>query len=353
MCGSECTRATGSLTAISPVRTPHAASTDAALDNGLEAIRLNPDAGIARSIVVDVYMALNRYEDARHAIKAAHARHVFEDWFHVESFMLAFADGDEAGMARERLAVSGKPDEGFLVSLDAEAAAFGGGVKRARVLRARAARLSGPGGRLHFAARAALFDAAFGLEVRTQDVTRSTMPVTRYTLAAAAVLSHDVERAVMLLGGDETPPEWLELVTATRALAAAQAGQVSATAALVADTSVGIGPAQGFTPVYLRGLAHLRRGDAASAAAAFQRILDHRGAAITSPLYPLAHVQRARADVMAGDLVQARRHYQMFLALWADADVDIPILQEAKAEYTRLDAADRANARGVGQNRRQ
>ncbi len=72
------------------------------------------------------------------------------------------------------------------------------------------------------------------------------------------------------------------------------------------------------------------------AATEFQKILDHRGVDPVSPLYPLAHLGLGRAYALAGDTTKSRRSYQDFFALWKDADPDIPILQEARAEYANL-----------------
>jgi hypothetical protein len=72
------------------------------------------------------------------------------------------------------------------------------------------------------------------------------------------------------------------------------------------------------------------------AAAEFQKILDHRGVDPLSPLYALAHLGSARAYALAGETSKSRTAYQDFLALWKDADPDIPILKEAKAEYAKL-----------------
>jgi Flp pilus assembly protein TadD len=76
--------------------------------------------------------------------------------------------------------------------------------------------------------------------------------------------------------------------------------------------------------------------DGAKAAAEFQRILDHRGAAGFAPEYPLARLNLARAYVLQGDNAKARTAYQDFLAAWKDADPDVPILKTAKAEYEKL-----------------
>jgi eukaryotic-like serine/threonine-protein kinase len=92
----------------------------------------------------------------------------------------------------------------------------------------------------------------------------------------------------------------------------------------------------GLTPVYERGMAYLRWGKGAEAAAEFQKILAHRTLAPLSLAHPLSQLGLARARVLAGDTAGARSTYQDFLALWKDADPDIPILQQAKAEYAKL-----------------
>jgi predicted Zn-dependent protease len=87
--------------------------------------------------------------------------------------------------------------------------------------------------------------------------------------------------------------------------------------------------------VYLRALAYLRAHKGPEATAEFQKILNHKGAN-WGPYYPLSYVGLARAAGLAGDSARARKAYQDFLALWKDADPDIPILKEAKQEYARL-----------------
>lgn len=88
--------------------------------------------------------------------------------------------------------------------------------------------------------------------------------------------------------------------------------------------------------VFLRGRTYLRAGKGREAAAEFEKILHHRGIDPLGLLYPLSHLELARAYQLAGDTAQARRYYQDFLALWKDADPDVPLLQQAKAEYARL-----------------
>jgi len=89
-------------------------------------------------------------------------------------------------------------------------------------------------------------------------------------------------------------------------------------------------------PVYARGQAHLKANQGREAAAEFQKLLDHRQIAFTSASCSIAHLQLGRARVLVGDNAGARTAYQDFFALWKDADADVPILKEAKAEYAKL-----------------
>jgi tetratricopeptide (TPR) repeat protein len=88
-----------------------------------------------------------------------------------------------------------------------------------------------------------------------------------------------------------------------------------------------------FWPQYLRGQAYLKLKRGADAAAEFQKILDHRGYAPLSPLYPLAHLGLARAATLIGEAAKSRKAYEDFFAAWKEADADLPILIEAKKEF--------------------
>ena len=111
---------------------------------------------------------------------------------------------------------------------------------------------------------------------------------------------------------------------------------------LKAATPVELGLASGTTystylyPIYVRGLALLADRQGALAVTEFQKILEHRGIAINEPISALVHFQRGRAYAIQGDTAKARSAYQDFFTLWKDADPDIPILKQAKAEYAKL-----------------
>ncbi len=89
-------------------------------------------------------------------------------------------------------------------------------------------------------------------------------------------------------------------------------------------------------PVYVRGLAFLSAKQGAQAAAEFQKILSHRGIVQTEPIGSLAQLGLARAIAMQGDATQAKNAYRDFLELWKDADPNLPILKQAKAESAKL-----------------
>jgi eukaryotic-like serine/threonine-protein kinase len=97
-----------------------------------------------------------------------------------------------------------------------------------------------------------------------------------------------------------------------------------------------LGSSWGFLPIYIRGLVYLGGHQATEAADEFQRIVANRGVAPLAPEWALAHVQLGRAYAMSGNVAGAKAAYQDFLTLWKDADPDIPILKQAKAEYAKL-----------------
>jgi hypothetical protein len=95
-------------------------------------------------------------------------------------------------------------------------------------------------------------------------------------------------------------------------------------------------PISGLYPVYIRGLVFLTAHNGAAAAGEFQKILDHRGIVLNLPLGALAHLQLGRAYALSGDTTKARSAYQDFFNVWKDADPDIPVLKQARAEYAKL-----------------
>jgi tetratricopeptide (TPR) repeat protein len=98
-----------------------------------------------------------------------------------------------------------------------------------------------------------------------------------------------------------------------------------------------LGQTAEYSPIYYRGLGYLRAKDGEAAAIEFQKIIDHRGVSPTSELYPLALMGMARAAATTGDEARSRGYYEQLLSQWKEANPDIPVLQEAKTEYSRLE----------------
>jgi eukaryotic-like serine/threonine-protein kinase len=92
----------------------------------------------------------------------------------------------------------------------------------------------------------------------------------------------------------------------------------------------------GLHSAYVRGEAFIAERRYMEAAAEFQKILDHRGIVRADPIGALAHFKLGRVYALSGDTMKAKAAYQDFLTLWKDADPDIPVLKQARAEYAKL-----------------
>jgi tetratricopeptide (TPR) repeat protein len=318
-----------------------------AVEDAAEAVRLSagkhsqPYGSLAR-----IYLCLGKSTEARRTLDEALARHLEAPIIYLGLFRAGFFEHDDRAMTTVRQWAAGRPEEPMFAELDSEAAAFDGQMRRSRELRLRAEHLSSPRFReqtLTIRARGALYEAAHGDLTRARALIKSTLAdsppaSTLPFLMSASLLAGDHETLDSLLrqrarsAGSGARAEWEELV---RVLRDVKAGDRGAILRVPAVSPAEVLRNQLFR-AYMRGLIYLQAGDAAKAAAEFQRILDHRGASTPSPLYPLAYVQQARAYALSGDQTKARKAYQDFLALWKEADPDIPILREAKAEYARL-----------------
>jgi eukaryotic-like serine/threonine-protein kinase len=126
------------------------------------------------------------------------------------------------------------------------------------------------------------------------------------------------------------------LVLSSQPAKAVESLQVAVPNELGVPTSWFNGSFGALYPIYVRGLAYLNARQGSEAAAEFQKILDHRAIVVSDPIGALAHLQFGRAMALSGEKTKAKTAYQEFLTLWKDADSDIPILRQAKAEYAKL-----------------
>jgi eukaryotic-like serine/threonine-protein kinase len=318
---------------------------DEAIANCLEARQLNPDHLFPYTNLVDSYVSLGRLAEAKQIAQQAFARKLDDPDLRVNLIEIAYALGDHETMEAERKRAVGQPYENQVAVFDADRLAAAGRLAESHAARARAEALAAAAnvGVERIRARGALFDAAIGDESRARATLAALVGRSQAVVAidagVASVLLRDRVRADWFL---RAVPEFLpvgakRLVEMARVTLDIDAGDRAAVQRIppgVGGELVSSGPA--LRGIYLRGVAYLHGGAAKMAIDELQRIIDHPGSAPQSPLHPLAHLQQARAYALAGDAAKARKGYQDFLALWKDADADVPILKAARAEYERM-----------------
>jgi len=321
-----------------------------------ESQRLAPGA-IGYSNLADTYLALNRLDDAEKTIEEAQKQNLAGDVLHLGIYQLSFLKSDAAEMKRQVAWAAGKPGtEDILLSSQSDTEAYYGHLTRARDFSRRAVdaavRNSSKESAAIWQVNAALREAEFGnLATAKQDVaTALTLTPGRdveMLAALALVRSGEIVRAKTIVGELEKsyPSQtvlkvyWLPTIKAAIELNANNAAQSLVYLEAAAPYELGEPPQfqlGTLYPAYVRGQAYLLAHNGTAAAAEFQKFLDHRGIVINFPLGALAHLGLARAYVLSGDTAKAKTAYQDFFTLWKDADPDIPILKEARAEYAKL-----------------
>jgi len=331
---------------------------EAALKENQERLRLSPHNSFSYRAVASTYLCLNRVEEAEATVKDAHIKGLDSRLASV-LYGIAFYRDDTSEMARQAASAVGKAaDEEWLLALEADTAAYFGHLGKARKLSRQAADSAGRAGEKERAATynavSALREALFGNadkagEQATLVKGRASGRDIDYGLALALAYAGDAGQAQDLaddLGKrfpEDTVVQFNYLPTLRAKLALLHSNAQEALVLVVAASPYELGLAAfdyynwpSLYPVYVRGEAYLAAHQGKEAAAEFQKILDHRGIVLNEPIGALAHLQLGRAYVLQGDTAKARAAYRDFLALWRDADADIAILEQAKAEYTKL-----------------
>jgi serine/threonine protein kinase/tetratricopeptide (TPR) repeat protein len=325
-----------------------------AVANASEAIRLDPKDRYAYQNLASGYLFLGRYDEAKAVADQAIAQKV-EPWtIHIILYNLAFVRGDEAAMRQEMERAQGKPQEPTLLLLEGQGECGQGQVKKARASYARAVAVAKIQDRKEVAAGVmgdeATCNAELGFLKEAGQVMRAAFALSddkdvRSVAAYVFAREGDGTQSQKLVSDltKEWPSDtlliqvWLPLAQAATDIQRNQPAQAIARIESATPYEWG-GPPLGATywPFYIRGEAFLKARDGVKAAAEYQKILDHRGLAPHSPLYPLARLGVGRAYALQGDTPKARAAYQDFFALWKDADPDVPVLKQAKVEYEKL-----------------
>ena len=321
---------------------------DKALANASEAMRLDAKDRFAYQNVAGAYEKLDRYDEAKAIAEQAIAQNVGSEGIHSVLYDIAFIRGDAAGMQREIAWAAGNQEEGYGLFLAAQAEYALGKMQRAHETVTRAANLLERQGLKEAAANARageiVLEAALGnIQEAHQKATEAlTSPVdrdTRVTLASALALCGDTNRAQKLideLAKDSPLDTLLNNLSIPVVRAIIEIQQNNPTRAITLLEAASPYDLTDYGPMYVRGEAFRRAHEGAKAAAEYQKILDHRGIEPLSPVYALARLGLGRAYALQGQTTKARTAYQDFLALWKDADPDIPILKQAKEEYEKL-----------------
>ena len=319
-----------------------------ALTNASEAMRLDAKDRFAYQDVAGAYEKLDRYDEAKAIAEQAIAQNVGSEGIHSVLYDIAFIRGDAAGMQREIAWAAGNQEEGYGLFLAAQAEYALGKMQRAHETVTRAANLLERQGLKEAAANARageiVLEAALGnIQEAHQKATEAlTSPVdrdTKMTLATALALCGDTNRAQKLIDelAKDSPLDTLLnnlSIPIVRAIIEIQHNNPTRAITLLEPASPY--DLTDYGPMYVRGEAFRRAQEGAKAAAEYQKILDHRGIEPLSPVYALARLGLGRAYALQGETTKARTAYQDFLALWKDADPDIPILKQAKEEYEKL-----------------
>jgi serine/threonine protein kinase/tetratricopeptide (TPR) repeat protein len=340
-----------------------------AVELARQAIPLNPNDGRLYQNLAQPLLALNRFEEARETTLVALARKPPSEANNQKLYALAFIAHDSKTMAEQLAWMENQPQlGGWGLSIEADTEAYAGHLRKARELTRRAVDASLRADSKEDAAmwwfNAALREAWFGNATEAHEAAGEALKLqptnqsVKLETALALAMVGDTARAESLeqdLGkhfplDSQVQSLWLPTIDARLAL-------VRKKPAAAIDRLQAAGPMElGYVPfetnisclyaVEVRGEAYLAMGNGPAAAAEFQKILDHAGIVQNCSTGALAHLWRGRANALEARSnpgpsanaahTRALADYRDFLTLWKDADPDIPVLQQAKAEYVKL-----------------
>jgi eukaryotic-like serine/threonine-protein kinase len=330
---------------------------DAAFESATAAFRLNPS-GLNYTNLIGTYIALNRLDEAAALAADAQAKKLDSGYLRIALYQIAFLRNDQKGMAEHVAWARGKAGvEDTLLMADSDTLAYFGRYKQAEALTQQAAELAVRADEKETAAiywgqasaRAGLFGEA--ADARSNGARALGLANARdaiFLSALGAAFAGDAAKA-------ESLADTLAKMSSTDTLLNSNnIPSVRAQIALIRHDpqkaidelsvtqkyelgQVGTGlvnPA--LYPTYIRGNAYLALKQGKEAAAEFQKIIDHSGVVLNNPNAIMAYLGLARAYALQGDDAKARVAYQNLFAKWKDADADLPVLLQAKAEYAKL-----------------
>jgi eukaryotic-like serine/threonine-protein kinase len=322
-----------------------------------EAMRIDPNVVVSYANLAADLLALNRPDEAKRLLVQAQERKLDGDYLHQEMYYQAFLQGDTAEMERQLSWAAGKPGaEDLLLSFQSDTEAYYGRLRSAQVFTRRAigsaVRADSKETAAMWQANAALREAEFGNFANARQAASDALALSSgrdvrlFAAIAYARIGESARSKTMIAALEKNYPSdtlmkvyWLPTLKGALELSTNHPEQALVFLEAALPYELGQPPqlqVGTMYPVYLRAQAHLAIHNGAAAAAEFQKFLDHRGVILNFPLGTLARLGLARAYALQGNAAKARASYQDFFTFWKDADPDIPILKEAKAEYTQL-----------------
>jgi tetratricopeptide (TPR) repeat protein len=334
-----------------------------------QSLLLAPDLSYVYGNLANYLLALQRFDEARNIVHESQARKLEDGVFHNALYGLAFLGADSAAMGEQQQWFARKPEyENVGVEFASDTEAYTGHLAKARELTKRAVdsaiRADSRESGAVWQANAALREAAYGDAAQAR---QSAAEALKLAPASPGVVS-EVALAFAMAGdtarsgssaqelGKRFPVDtqmqqlWLPAIQAQLALD--KKNPAAALSALQAASPIELGQIAFVANisclyhVYVRGEAYTAAGQGRAAAAEFQKILDHSGIVWNCWTGALARLGVARANALQSrtsqgadadaSRVRALAAYKDFLTLWKDADPDIPILKQARAEYAKL-----------------
>ena len=333
-----------------------------------ESLALASDNPYSSGNLANSLMAMQRFDEAHQTIQQTQGRKLDNFELRNALYALAFLRGDPSVMAEQQQWSAGRPEENFGLSLASDTEGYAGHLGKARELTQRsvdsAIRSDSKENGAIWLENAALREAAFGNMTDAKQIAErglklvSTSQSVEAEAALAYAMAGEVARAQSMAQDLnkryplDTQMQSLLLPAVRAQLALNQRNPALALNTLQAASAMELGQLffvanlSCLYPTYIRGEAYLAAAEGKEAAAEFQKILDHSGIVWNCWTGALAHLGVARADALqsepshGADAAAARTRalaaYKEFFTLWKDADLDIPILKEAKTEYAKL-----------------
>jgi len=321
-----------------------------------QSLRLNPNDVLGYANLVSILVNLNQLDEARATTVEALAKKIDSRDLRAAMYQLAFLQNDVAAMGQQ-VSWAAKHTDGLIPYYHAHTAAYYGQLSKARGLSRQAIAMAELAGSKDASAGSegaeALREALFGngdeaKRIASSTLTHSSARDVQFAAGLSLALIGDKKSAVKVTDAmksrypEDTTARFNYLPTINAAIAVNEGDPARAVELLKAAYAVELGRAGGTTyltylyPVFVRGLAFLAEKQGGAASEEFQKIVEHPGIVVNEPIGALAHLNLGRAHAMEGDTAKSKAEYQNFLALWKDADPDIPILKQAKAEYAKL-----------------